>query len=92
MSVQDFAVASQKLTWPTVTGVDPAVTAAVSVNTVPEVVDGLEIVPELTVTVVVVEALVCAAASCKCPPTMAWRTNKAASHARFPCERFRIAG
>jgi uncharacterized membrane protein YhhN len=69
MSAQDFAVATQKFTWPTVSGVDPAVTVAVSVITLPEVTEdtGLELVPEVTASVVVVGVLVCAAALCQLP-------------------------
>jgi hypothetical protein len=37
MSVQYFAVASQKLIWPGAAGVLPAVTVAVSVTTLPDV-------------------------------------------------------
>jgi hypothetical protein len=37
MSVQYFAVASQKLTWPGATGELPALTVAVSVTTLPDV-------------------------------------------------------
>ena len=34
--MHELAVASQKFTWPTVTGVDPARTVAVSVTTLPD--------------------------------------------------------
>ena len=62
MSVQYFAVASQKFTCPVVTAVDPAVTVAVSVTTVPEVTVVTGPDAEVTTSVVVVDALVCAAA------------------------------
>ena len=60
--MQYFAEASQKFTCPVVNAVDPAFTVAVSVTTVPEaiVVTGAD--AEVTASVVVVDALVCAAA------------------------------
>jgi hypothetical protein len=56
MSSQYFAVASQKLTRPVVTGVVPAVTAAVRVTTVPEATVETALPFEVMVSVVVVGA------------------------------------
>jgi hypothetical protein len=56
MSVQWVAAALQKLTWPTVTGVVPASTVAVSVTTLPEVSVVTALPPEATASVVVVAA------------------------------------
>jgi hypothetical protein len=69
ISQQSFAAASQKFTWPTVSGVDAVVTVAVMVITLPEgtVDTGLELVPEVIVSVVLVAVLVCAPAICQCP-------------------------
>jgi hypothetical protein len=57
MSVQDIAVASQKFTSPTVTGVVPAVTVAVNVTTLPDVTVETALPPEVTVKVVTVAAI-----------------------------------
>jgi hypothetical protein len=57
ISVQYFAEASQKLTCPTVTLLEPATTAAVSVTTLPEATDPpdrIVIPPETTVNDVLV--------------------------------------
>ena len=54
MSVQDFAVASQKFTCPTVTAVPAAVTVAVSVTTLPDVTIVTALPPDVTAIVVVV--------------------------------------
>src|ERR1700686_400930 len=56
MSVQDFAVASQKLIWPDATGVLPAMTVAVNVTTVPDVTVATAFPAEVTDSVVVVVA------------------------------------
>ena len=56
MSVQDFAVASQKLIWPGATGVLPVMTVAVSVTTVPDVTVATVFPAEVTDSVVVVVA------------------------------------
>jgi hypothetical protein len=56
MSVQYFAVASQKLIWPGATGELPAVTVAVSVTTLPDVTVVAEFPAEVTDNVVVVVA------------------------------------
>jgi hypothetical protein len=54
MSVQYFAVASQKLTCPVVTAVLPAFTVAVSVTTLPDVTVATVVPPDVTARVVVV--------------------------------------
>src|ERR1035438_4004415 len=54
MSVQNFAVALQKLIWPLVTGTVPARTVAVSVTTPPEATDVTALPFEVTVSVAVV--------------------------------------
>jgi hypothetical protein len=69
MSVQAFAEASQKATCPIVTGVEPALTAAVSVTTVPEPTLVTGVVPEAIVRVVVVVDFDCAAVTLPSPQT-----------------------
>jgi hypothetical protein len=54
MSEQEGAVASQKLTWPAVTLVEPETTAAVRVTWLPEATDVTTLPLEVTVSVVVV--------------------------------------
>jgi hypothetical protein len=59
MSVQYATEASQKETWPTVTGFPPAVTVAVSDTTLPDATeppDGNVVPPEVSASVVVVDA------------------------------------
>src|SRR4051794_10646535 len=67
MSVQRVAEASQKYTCPGVTGAPPEVTAAVSVTTVPDATELTGVLPEVTVSVVVVAVLVAALADCADP-------------------------
>ena len=55
-SSQYFAVASQNLTWPGFTGVDPETTVAVSVTTVPAVTDDMSEPPLVIANDVVVGA------------------------------------
>ena len=62
MSMQYAAVASQKFTCPVVNDVVPAVTVAVSVTTVPDVTVVTGPPAALIVSVIAVDALVCAAA------------------------------
>jgi hypothetical protein len=52
MSVQNLAVASQKSTWPGVTGVPPAITVAVKVTTLPGATVVTTFPPEVTDSVV----------------------------------------
>jgi hypothetical protein len=54
ISEQAVADASQKLTWPAVTGVAPAATVAVRVTTVPGATDETGLPPEVKVSEVVV--------------------------------------
>jgi hypothetical protein len=54
MSVQCAAVASQKFTWPGLTGVDPATTLAVKVTAAPETTEAAGPPEEVTVKAVVV--------------------------------------
>jgi hypothetical protein len=56
MSVQYFAIASQKLIWPGATGVLPAVTVAVSVTTLPDVTVVTAFPAEVTASAVAVVA------------------------------------
>src|SRR5580704_10981245 len=56
MSVQNLAVASQKLTWPGVTGVPPVMTVAVRVTTLPCATVVTTFPPEVTDSVVIVGA------------------------------------
>jgi hypothetical protein len=70
--VQRAAGASQKFTCPVVNAVDPALTDAVSVMTLPEATEVTGAVPDVTAMVVNVATLVCAkgqisnAANCQC--------------------------
>src|ERR1700733_14229163 len=56
MSVQNLAVASQKLTWPGATGVLPAITVAARVTTLPCATVATAFPPEVTDSVVIVGA------------------------------------
>ena len=62
-SVQYFAVASQKSTWPVVRAVVPAFTVAVRVTMVPAAAEVTALPPAVTVSVVDVVVLVAAAAA-----------------------------
>jgi len=88
MSVQYFASASQKFTWPTVIAVAPALTEDVSVTAVQEVTVVTAPDAEVTasVVVVVVDVLVCALARFQVPNSaMASIAYHAANRLRF-CE------
>jgi hypothetical protein len=85
-SVQDFAVASQKFTWPTVTGVLPAVTAAVSATTLPEAIVVTALPPEVTVRVVVVAGPLAIAGS----PTSSKALNSASKQPFMQQSRRRL--
>jgi hypothetical protein len=86
MSVQYFASASQKFTWPTVIAVAPALTEDVSVTAVQEVTVVTAPDAEVTASVVVVDVLVCALARFQVPNSaMASIAYHAANRLRF-CE------
>jgi hypothetical protein len=90
MSRHAKADASQKFTWPTVNCVDPALTVAVNVITVPGFAVVTALVPEVTASVVVVAVLVCAGAICPRPPAMTMTTSSTPSLKHFRSERFRL--
>jgi hypothetical protein len=76
--VQYIADASQKFTCPVVNGVDPAVTVAVSVTTLPDDTVKTGPLPEVTASVVAVAVLACAVARFEVPQTTkARRPHKA---------------
>ena len=60
ISLQSFAVVSQKFTWPRMTGAPAAVTVAVNVTTVPCEMVVTALLLAVTVSVVVVAACICA--------------------------------
>src|SRR3984893_3581591 len=76
MSVQEFAVASQKLICPGATGVLPVMTVAVSVTTVPDVTVAAAFPAEVTDSIVVVVAGAAHAGSRPTHPTNIDTTNK----------------
>src|SRR3984893_19303988 len=76
VSVQDFAVASQKLIFPGATGVLPVMTVAVSVTTVPDVTVATAFPAEVTDNIVVVVAGAAHAGSRPTHPTNIDTTNK----------------
>jgi hypothetical protein len=92
VSSQWVAAASQKFTWPTVTGVIPAFTVAVSVTTLPETTVVTTLPSELTASVVVVTT--CAAAATERAPTRRSRASlpvmRAAGSFRFPLQLVRL--
>jgi hypothetical protein len=81
MSVQDFAVASQKLIWPGATGALPVMTVAVSVTTVPDDTVATAFPAEATDRVVVVVAgVVAGAAHAGTNPTQWTNTTTLTKH------------
>jgi hypothetical protein len=76
MSVQYAAVASQKFTWPVVTGALPEVTVAVSVTAVPEITDVTAVPRELTLRVVVDAGFDCAEAPFQYPDILIKRARQ----------------
>jgi hypothetical protein len=73
MSAHNVVDASQKFTCPTVTGVAPAATVAVSVTTLPNATEVVALSPELNASVVVVA--VCALAAAGIPAISAARNR-----------------
>src|ERR1700678_977907 len=90
MSVQNLAVASQKLTWPGVTGVLPAITVAVRVTTLPGATVVTAFPPEVTDSVVIVGAGAAHAGSCSTPwpkrPPQGHTTKGARGPAALPLQ------